>query len=437
MESMVYAEHKSHKRSRSVSNKPLNLFAQVNRGLLSGGGTRVRRAFKKMHNRFRRHDMLWIRATPFIRSKHNAAEMTARIPCVIPAKAGIQGVILDSGQKHAGMTRSDHGHCILWSSAKLLLAALSLVATLVMPMAIFAQPKEWIISVSQFVLHPALDALLRGFKETLQSKGLKVKYNIHIANGNETTNVEIARRIESEHPDLVLAISTPSAQACLKSLPNTTILFSAVTDPVAAGLLAALNKPGPHITGMTDMSPVERHVALIQELQPSLKRIGVLYNANESNSLSLVRVLQEECRKRGIEVVSKTVEKKEGVAEAAASLVGQCDAVYIPTDNTVVSAVETVASICGKNHLPLYAADVESVPRGAIVSLAIDYYGMGRQTARMAERILQGESPSTMPVESLEDYRIHVNLKAAELMKVELPVSLLQSADVIYDSFPN
>jgi putative ABC transport system substrate-binding protein len=317
------------------------------------------------------------------------------------------------------------------------LSACCVVGILVLPLSLFAQPKERVISVSQFMLHPALDALLRGFKETLQSKGFHVKYNIHIANGDEATNIGIAKRIGGENPDLVLAISTPSAQACLKNLPDATILFSAVSDPVGAGLVAGLNKPGPHITGMTDMSPVERHVALIHELQPGLKRIGVLYNARESNSVSLVKLLLEECRERGIEVVSKTVEKKENVAEAAAALVGQCDAIYVPTDNTVVSAMETVASICGKNRRPLYAADVESVPHGALISLAIDYYSMGRQTARMAERILQGEAPSAMPVESLEDYRIHVNLKAAGLMGVELPVSLLQSADVIYDSFPD
>jgi putative tryptophan/tyrosine transport system substrate-binding protein len=287
------------------------------------------------------------------------------------------------------------------------------------------------------MLHPALDALLKGFKDALQREGLRIKYNIHIANGDETVNIEIAKRIALEHPDLVLAISTPSAQACLKNLPDATILFSAVTDPVAAGLVPSLNKPGPHITGMTDMSPVERHIALIQELQPQLKKLGVLYNPNETNSVSLVKILQEECRKRGIQVVGKTVDKKENVAEAAAGLVGQCDAIYIPTDNTVVTAMESIARICGKNRRPLYAADVDSVPRGALISLAIDYYGMGRQTARMAERILGGEAPSSLPVESLEDFRIHINLKAAEIMRIELPVSLLQSADVIYDSFPD
>jgi putative tryptophan/tyrosine transport system substrate-binding protein len=320
--------------------------------------------------------------------------------------------------------------------AKRILTAFCIVCFLLVTTLLPAQPREWNISVSQYLLHPALDALLKGFKETLREKGFKVQYYIHVANGDEAANVEIAKRIAGEHPDLVLALSTPSAQACRKHLPDVTLLFSAVTDPVEAGLVAGLDKPGPNITGMTDMSPVERHIALIRELQPKLKKLGVLYNANEANSLSVVKVVREECRKHGIEVVLKTVEKKENVAEAAAILVGESDAVYVPTDNTVVSAIETVAKICGKNRRPLYAADVDSVPRGALVSLAIDYYGMGRQTARMAERILGGESPASMPVESQEDFRIHVNLKAAQLMGIELPVSLLQSADVIYDSFP-
>jgi putative tryptophan/tyrosine transport system substrate-binding protein len=305
-----------------------------------------------------------------------------------------------------------------------------------LPTSLLAQPRVWTISVSQFILHPALDALLKGFRETLQSDGFQAQYHIHIANGEEAANVEITGRIARERPDLVLALSTPSAQACQKNLPEAILLFSAVSDPVGAGLVASLDKPGPNITGMTDMSPIARQMALIQDLQPNLKKLGVLYNANEANSLSVVRAVQEECRKRGLEAVLRTVDNKEKVAEAAASVVGECDAVYVPTDNTVVSAMETVARICGKSRRPLYAADVDSVPRGALVSLAIDYYGMGRQTARMAERLLRGEAPSSMPVESQEDFRIHVNLKAAALMGIELPVSLLQSADVIYDSFP-
>lgn len=304
---------------------------------------------------------------------------------------------------------------------------------------LFAQtrPEQLMISVSQFVLHPALDAVLRGFQDYLQSRNFTVKYNIHVANGDPVTNIEIARNIAEENPDLVLAISTPSAQACFQNITNPTILFSAVTDPVAAGLVEDLSKPGPKITGMTDMSPVDRHMALIRELQPKLKRLGVIYNAKEANSVSLVKMVQEQCNKGGIELIGRTVDKKDSVVPAVEDLVRRCDAIYVPTDNTVVSAIESVALICGRNRVPLYAADVDSVPRGAVVSLAIDYYNLGKQTGRMAERIFRGEKPSALPVESLEDYRIHVNLKAADLMGVELPVSLLQSADVIYHSFPD
>lgn len=303
--------------------------------------------------------------------------------------------------------------------------------------AVQGEPPQRTVSVSQFVLHPALDALLRGFKEQLQSTGIAVRYHIHIANGDPSLNLEITKRIAAEQPDLVLAVSTPSSQACVQNLPDATILFTAVTDPVSAGLVSDLRKPGTRITGMTDMSPVDRHVAIIAELQPRLRKLGALFNAQEVNSVSLVGILEKECSKRGIELVKKTVTRREAVAATAASLIGQCDAVYIPTDNTVVAEIESVARLCGRYRLPLYAADVDSVPRGAVVSLAIDYYNMGQQTARMAERIFAGESPAAMPVQYLEDFRIHVNIKAAELMGIELPVSLLQSADVIYDSFPD
>lgn len=313
-------------------------------------------------------------------------------------------------------------------------------ATLAGSFSLFAEAageiKQHSISVSQFIKHPALDALLRGFMDHLESKNIPVKYTVHIANGDRSLNESIARSIADENPNLVLTISTPSSQACFKALPNATILFSAVTDPVGAGLLESLSKPGPRITGMTDMSPIQQQIELITGLVPQLKTIGVIYNNNESNSVSLAKIIEEECARQGIHLVKKTVSSGEEVAPAAQSLVGNCDAIYAPADNTVVAVIESVARICAKNRLPLFAADVDSIPRGAVVTLAIDYYNLGRQTGRMAERIFNGEAPSSMPVESQEDLRIHVNTKAAEVMGVELPVDLLQAADVIYDSFP-
>ena len=300
-----------------------------------------------------------------------------------------------------------------------------------------SHPREYAISVSQFVRHPALDALLNGFRDYLKGTEIPVSYKVHIANGDPALNSDIAHRIDSENPDLILAISTPSSQACAEIIHDKTILFSAVTDPVGASLVDGIDKPGAHITGMTDMSPVARQIGLMMALVPNLKTLGVIYNPDESNSLSLIEITKEVCAKQGIKLLEKTVKDRDGVALAAQSLIGKCDAVYVPADNTVVSVMEEVARICGKNRVPLFAGDVDSIPRGAIATLAIDYYSMGRQTGRMAERILKGGQPSSMPVESLQDFRIHVNTKAAELMGVELPVDLLQAADVIYDSFPD
>ena len=292
------------------------------------------------------------------------------------------------------------------------------------------------ISVSQIVQHPALDAVLKGFMDYLRERGLEVKYKIYIAQGDPSTNTNIASQILEENPDLVLAISTPSSQACTEKIKGKKILFAAVTDPVGAGLVKSLERPGGNVTGTTDMSPVKEHILLMKQIHPDTSVLGVIYNPGESNSVSLVRVVKKECAELGISVKEVTTVKAAEVDEAAARLAVGCDAMYIPTDNTVISRIESVARICGKHRVPLYAADVDSVPRGAIAALAIDYYRLGRQTGNMAERILNGADPATMPVERQRELRLHINLKAAERMGVKLPVDLILAADAVFESFP-
>ena len=276
----------------------------------------------------------------------------------------------------------------------------------------------------------------QGFMDYLAEKGLQVKYNVHIAGGNSATNLHIASRIIAEDPDLVLTISTPSSQACAQKIKGKTILFAGVTDPVGAGLVKSLEKPGANITGTTDMSPIDRHILLMKEIHPKLKKLGVIYNPGEANSVTLVKALKKEGEKFGIAVQEAKAGKAAVVGKAARSIVGRCDAVYIPTDNTVISRLETIAKICAENKVPLYTADVDSVPRGAIAALAIDYYRLGRQTGSMAERIFNGANPASMPVETLRKLRLYVNLKAAAKMGVELPVDLILAADAVFDSFP-
>ncbi|BBD08040.1 ABC transporter substrate-binding protein [Desulfovibrio ferrophilus] len=315
-----------------------------------------------------------------------------------------------------------------------------LIAVLLMSlMCTAAWAKTYTISVNQFVEHPALDAVLKGLQDSLKEQGLEVKYNVHIAQANMATANQIAQSIAGENPDMVVAIATPCAQACaqiVKKAPHMAkvpLLFSAVTDPKGAGLVKDLNHPGGNITGVSDMTPVDKHLAMIMETVPGLKSLGVVYNSGEANSKTLVNMLREACKAKGVSLEETTASKTSDVYQATKSLVGRTQAVYVPTDNTVVSALESMVKVCEQNHLPLFAADVDSVPRGAVAALGFDYYLHGKQTGAMAGRIFGGASAATTPVEFQEGMSLHLNLKAAKAQGLVIPEAVMAKADKIVE----
>jgi putative ABC transport system substrate-binding protein len=294
------------------------------------------------------------------------------------------------------------------------------------------------ISVSQFVEHPALDAVLKGFQDYLAEEGLDVVYQVHNAQANMATAGQIGTQIMGEAPDLILAIATPTAQAvaqALKKAPhmqNTPFLFTAITDPVEAGLVKDLKRPGGHITGVSDRLPLDQHMGMVRRFFPDLETLGVLYNAGETNSKSTVEGIRAIGAQKGFAVVDATVSKSSDVYQAAQSLVGRVDAIFIPTDNTVVSALESAVKVCTQAKLALFCADVDSVKRGAVAAMGFDYYQHGRQTGAMAQRILAGADPGQMPVESQQKLELHLNLAAAQQMGVTVPRAIVDAADRIY-----
>lgn len=292
---------------------------------------------------------------------------------------------------------------------------------------------DYTVSFNQIVEHPALDALRQGVKDELAAQELTVQYHDHIAQGNIATANLIAKQILGEQPDVVVGIATPTAQACAQAIKDIPIVFAAVTDPVGAGLVQSMEKPGGNVTGTSDMSPIDRQLDLILEFLPKLKTIGVIYNSGEANSVTLVKVLKQEARKKGITVEEATVSNSAGVFQAAKSLIGRAEAVYIPTDNTVVSAFEAITQIGYQAKLPVFAADTDSVARGAIAALAVDYYKMGRQTGEMVSRIFKGANPGKMPVETLREFNIHLNPGSAAKMGLDVPESVLKKADKIIE----
>ena len=303
----------------------------------------------------------------------------------------------------------------------------------------FAMAQSYQISVSQFVEHPALDAVLKGFQDYLAEERVNVVFKVHNAQANMATAGQIGTQIMGEKPDMILAIATPTAQAvaqALKKAPhmkNTPFLFTAITDPVGAGLVKDLHRPGGNTTGVSDLLPLDEHMGMVLRFYPALKKLGVLYNAGEANSKSTVQGIRAIGKKKGFEVIEATVSKSSDVYQATKSLVGRVDAVFVPTDNTVVSALESAIKVCSQADLALFCADVDSVKRGAVAAMGFDYYKHGRQTGAMAKRIFEGATPGEMPVESQKELELHLNLSFAKQMGVIVPQAIVDSADKIYE----
>lgn len=292
------------------------------------------------------------------------------------------------------------------------------------------------IGITQILSHPALDNARQGFIDALKDggyvEGKTVKYDIQNAEGSQDTAKQIADKFVADRVDLILAIATPTAQAVAEATKDIPIVITAVTDPVGAGLVESLERPGRNVTGTTDMNPVKAQLELAKRLAKG-NRIGVLYNSGESNSLVQVEMAKEAAASLGLELVPKAVTNTSEVKQAAESLVGKVDALYIPTDNTVVSAIRAVVDVAESAKLPLIAAEGDSVKEGALITYGIDYYKLGYQTGEMAIKILKGEAkPESMPIERQKELKLYVNKTEADKIGLEIPRDLLERADVTY-----
>ncbi len=298
--------------------------------------------------------------------------------------------------------------------------------------------REYSVSVNQFVEHPALDAVLQGMKDYLKDNSIEVNFKVHNAQANMSTANQIAQQMIGEQADVLVAIATPSAQACAQALKKAPadlkrpLLFTAVTDPVAAGLVDDLNAPGGNITGVSDLLPVAKHLQMVLSYKPDITKLGVLYNAGEANSKATVATIKNLRKEMGFTVVEATAAKTADVYQAAQSLIGRVDAVFIPTDNTIVAALESVLKVGVQNKLPVFAADVDSVERGAVAAMGFDYYKHGYQTGAMLEKVLKGALPAVTPVEFQKDLQLHINAGYSTMMGLEPPQELLDQATKVY-----
>lgn len=288
------------------------------------------------------------------------------------------------------------------------------------------------VAVTAIVEHPALDAARDGVRDELAAAGYKEGENLEFeyqsAQGQPATAAQIARQFVGRKPDVIVPIATPSAQAVVAATREIPVVFTAVTDPVGAGLVKDPENPGGNVTGLSDLSPLDQHLALIREFLPGAKRLGVPYNPGEANAVTLVKILHELAPAHGFSITEAAVSKSAEAQAATRSLVGKVDAIYVPTDNTVVSALEALLAVARQAGLPVFSGDTDSVSRGAIASVGFDYYQVGRQTGAIVVKVLQGAEPGSIAVRPAEGTDLVVNRAAAEKFGVTIPEAVLARA---------
>ena len=308
------------------------------------------------------------------------------------------------------------------------LGALALALTAMAP----ASAQEKSVAVTAIVEHPALDSVRDGVQTALKAAGFEVgknlKWQYQSAQGNTGTAAQIARKFIGDKPDAIVAIATPSAQAVVAATKSVPVVFSAVTDPVAAKLVPSWEASKGNVTGVSDLLALDKQIELIKQVVPNAKRVGMVYNPGEANSVVVVKQLQELLPKQGMTLVEASAPRSVDVSSAARSLVGKVDVIYTNTDNNVVSAYEALVKVGQDAKLPLVASDTDSVKRGAIAALGINYRDLGEQTGRMVVRILKGEKPGDIKPETSSKLELYVNPGAAEKQGVKLSDALIKSA---------
>ena len=240
----------------------------------------------------------------------------------------------------------------------------------------------------------------------------------------------------SQKVDLICAIATPTAMSAYNSCMNTDIpvIYTAVSDPVQAGLAEAGGKSVGNITGTSDALPVKEQLKMIREMLPEAEKIGILYTTSEANSVSTIEAYKESAAEYGFEIVETGINTIADVPMAAADMADKVDCITNLTDNTVVSALQTVLDEANKKGIPVFGSEIEQVRSGCVASMGLDYVALGKQTGAMAAKVLKGEAKAAdMPFEVITQASLYVNTAAAEKINLEIPEDMANRAVEIFD----
>ncbi|MDR0719218.1 MAG: ABC transporter substrate-binding protein [Treponema sp.] len=293
------------------------------------------------------------------------------------------------------------------------------------------------IGISKIMAHPALDACEQGIQDQLKARGINAVFDLQSANGDMSTAAQIANKFKNDRVAVAVGIATPTAQALTNAIKDVPVVFSAVTDPVDAGLVSTIDRGEGNVTGMSDAIPTEDHIAMFKEIA-GIKTLGYIYTGSEANSLAALSLVEAACKANGIALVSQAINTSADIRQAAQAIVGRVDGIYMTTDNTVFSAVAAIIQVFGDAKKAIFAGDVTGVKDGGcLIASGFNYYKAGIATGNIVADILEGKKPVDIPVKFLtepSESDLMFDLDVAKNLGISIPQKYLSQANLIFEN---
>jgi len=293
---------------------------------------------------------------------------------------------------------------------------------------------EKIIAIATLMSHPALNAVQDNLIKELSKEGYVEGKNVHYIIRNANGQIQLAATIASElvanNPDVIVPITTPMAQAVVGAKPKCPVVFAAVTDPVGAGIVKSVDVGEKDITGTSDAWPYQDQLALIKKITPNVRKLGVLFNPGEAASQYGIKEIRKYAPRMGFELVEGPVSSTNDVYSVAQNLASRADALFLSSDNTVISGVAAALKVAVQHKIPLYVGDSGTVEKGGLAAVSVGYAQLGVETGKLVARVLKGDQ--YIPTVVAHGSEIYLNTKAAQLMGVKIPQDVLSQATKIY-----
>jgi len=296
-----------------------------------------------------------------------------------------------------------------------------------------AKPKIPTVGILQLMNQPALTQIQKGTIAGLKSegfvKGKTVKIDYQNAQGNQSNLKSMSEKFENENADLMIGITTPSSQSLADVTTKTPIVLGAVTDPKGAGLVKNESHPGGNITGVSDQAPLKEQLDLIRKLMPNMKTLGIIYTSSDNSAVTQYKLFKKLCAEENLTLKAYSISNSNDLNQVSQTMLQNVDAVYVPTDNTIAGAMQTLVKNANNAKIPVFPAVDSMVKQGGVATYSVNQYKLGVMTGQMAGKILKGQKPASTPIQFVKHGELTINLKQAKKLGIHIPNSLIKTAE--------